>query len=79
MGNSACEYRTANKRCARRTFASKCQARARVELRVIGSRGQNARSSASIAVSLGYRNITDCVRGFDPRNACNAQVGYQVN
>eukprot|EP00965_Chrysotila_dentata_P041774 1385788-Pleurochrysis_carterae.AAC.1 len=43
MGNHACEYQTANERCARRQFVSICRARARVELRIIGSRRRNAR------------------------------------
>eukprot|EP00965_Chrysotila_dentata_P160298 5293191-Pleurochrysis_carterae.AAC.1 len=41
----------------------------------IWSRGQTARQSASIATSLGYRDITECVRGFNARNVCRAQVG----
>eukprot|EP00965_Chrysotila_dentata_P005507 181094-Pleurochrysis_carterae.AAC.2 len=29
---------------------------------IFGSRGQNAEQSASFAISLGYRETTDCVR-----------------
>eukprot|EP00965_Chrysotila_dentata_P254586 6211928-Pleurochrysis_carterae.AAC.3 len=30
---------------------------------IFGSRGQNAKQSASIAIWLGYRDKTNCVRG----------------
>eukprot|EP00965_Chrysotila_dentata_P155914 5152373-Pleurochrysis_carterae.AAC.1 len=33
-----------------------------------GPRGQNAKQSASIAISLGYCDLAYCVTGFDARN-----------
>eukprot|EP00965_Chrysotila_dentata_P063016 2087535-Pleurochrysis_carterae.AAC.1 len=79
-GGCTHQDQTANDRRARQQFVSTCLARARVELRVFGSLGQNARQSVSIAISLGYCDITEtCERGFDHRNVCKAQVGYQSN
>eukprot|EP00965_Chrysotila_dentata_P261148 6214154-Pleurochrysis_carterae.AAC.2 len=43
LGNHAYECKTANERRARQQFISIYRARARVELLIIGSRGQNAR------------------------------------
>eukprot|EP00965_Chrysotila_dentata_P163838 5408887-Pleurochrysis_carterae.AAC.1 len=43
LGNCACEYRFANERRARRQFVSDCRVRARVEMVVFRSRGQNAK------------------------------------
>eukprot|EP00965_Chrysotila_dentata_P079579 2624301-Pleurochrysis_carterae.AAC.1 len=56
-------------RCARQQYASKYRARARVELQTTRFRGQHARYSASIAISLGYRDIADWVwiRPLTPR------------
>eukprot|EP00965_Chrysotila_dentata_P117163 3871818-Pleurochrysis_carterae.AAC.1 len=64
LGNCACKFRFANERRARRQFVSNCL-RARVEMVIFGSRGQNAKSSASIARSLEYRDAIDCARSFN--------------
>eukprot|EP00965_Chrysotila_dentata_P091862 3032577-Pleurochrysis_carterae.AAC.1 len=48
--------------------------RARVKKVINGSWGR--KQSASIAISLGYRDISSGDGGFDPRNVCKAQVGY---
>eukprot|EP00965_Chrysotila_dentata_P254524 6211904-Pleurochrysis_carterae.AAC.1 len=42
--NSACECQVANERRARRQLISNCRARARVEMVIIWSRGQNAKT-----------------------------------
>eukprot|EP00965_Chrysotila_dentata_P071817 2372540-Pleurochrysis_carterae.AAC.1 len=41
-----------------------------------GSRGQSAKSSDSIAILLGYRDIANCVLGFEARNPSSPQNGY---
>eukprot|EP00965_Chrysotila_dentata_P232975 6199297-Pleurochrysis_carterae.AAC.2 len=62
-------------RIARRARANTTTAK-----RIINrSRGQNARESVSIAISLGYRDKASCVRGFNARNVRSTQVGYASN
>eukprot|EP00965_Chrysotila_dentata_P031413 1047274-Pleurochrysis_carterae.AAC.1 len=41
--------------------------RSRSKKVINGSRGQNAKLSDSIAISLGYRDTTNCAIGFGPR------------
>eukprot|EP00965_Chrysotila_dentata_P081251 2682751-Pleurochrysis_carterae.AAC.1 len=81
MGNHACERQTANERCARQQFVSICRARPRVELLSFGLEGRTLYLiiSVSIAISLEYRDIANCVRAFEARNVCRAQVGYESN
>eukprot|EP00965_Chrysotila_dentata_P084256 2782429-Pleurochrysis_carterae.AAC.4 len=51
--------------------------RARIKKVNIRVRGQNAKQSDLIAISLGFCDIANCIRGFDARNVRRAQVGYK--